>query len=256
MKPIFDNLEEIKTKILKHRGFMLFCDFDGTLSKIVPDHDKAFIDPDIKSALESLTKDSKKHLVIISGRQLIDVKSRVGIIDSDYVGNHGLEWEVNGNYETYDLDENIYSSLEKSKYLFRDLSKDYPGVTIEDKKLSLSIHYRALLDVDQVKFKKSFYKILEGSSVVRYLNFVEGKKVIDVRPKIDWNKGRAAGMIRKKYNDQLTIAIGDDVTDEDLFKQFPEGISIKVGLSETSAADYFIMDTREVARFIHFLSSL
>lgn len=256
MRRLFDNLEEIKTKIKQHRGLIVFCDFDGTLSPIVADYKKASIDLGVKSALEYLTKDSNNRLVIISGRQLEDVKSKVGIINADYVGNHGMEWEIDGNYETYNLDSDFYSALESVKALCKGLVHEYPEVIIEDKKISLSIHYRKLIDVDDEKLKKRVYEVLEGSSVHKYLNFIEGKKVIDVRPKVEWNKGKAAAMIKSKHENLLPIAIGDDITDEDLFRQFPEGITIKVGLSEISNANYFVEDIDGVVRFIRLLSSV
>jgi trehalose-phosphatase len=83
----------------------------------------------------------------------------------------------------------------------------------------------------------------------------KGKKVWELRPDVSWGKGHMADYLAKKYPGALTIAIGDDVTDEDMFKVLKRrGLTARVGFSKLSAADYYLRSPADVVKFLKKLS--
>jgi len=133
---------------------------------------------------------------------------------------------------------------------------DIPCYTIEDKGLSFALHYRRCRDKDLTHLRK-INSILFEYIKDRPIELMQMKKVVEVKPK-GINKGNAVGTINRKYKKNipsLNICLGDDVTDEYLFKSNTSGINIKVGESEylDSEAEYYLKDIKEVHQFLGML---
>ncbi len=139
------------------------------------------------------------------------------------------------------------------------------GVIVEDKGLSLSVHYRLVKKSEENTVAEIFRQIASPWLREGKIKVTSGKKVWEVRPPIDWHKGKAVEMIMKEMKaflkcEQLpTIYLGDDTTDEDAFRSIhhPEGWSIFVGPENPSSkADYFLSSTSEVMVFLSRLLEL
>jgi len=133
---------------------------------------------------------------------------------------------------------------------------DIPCYTIEDKGLSFALHYRRCRDKDLTHLRK-INPILFEYIKDRPIELMQMKKVVEVKPK-GINKGNAVDTINRKYKKNipsLNICLGDDVTDEYLFKSNTSGINIKVGESEylDSEAEYYLKDIKEVHQFLGML---
>ena len=147
----------------------------------------------------------------------------------------------------------IKSELERKLKLIK-------GVLVEDKALSLTLHYRlvALGGLSKVfaVLRKTIYNYLKSGKIkVR-----NGKKSVELRPNLDWDKGKAVAWILSKLKSRLPaknirpIYIGDDVTDEDAFKALGnKGISIFVGYGKSSCAKYYLKNTTEVKRTLNLI---
>jgi trehalose-phosphatase len=137
------------------------------------------------------------------------------------------------------------------------------GVIVEDKGLSLSVHYRLVEEDKTEEVKNTFQRIAGGAEVLGKVKITSGKKVYEVRPAVAWDKGKAVKLLMKRYgkggrkSGLLPIYLGDDLTDEDGFKvieNYGNGLSVLVGeQNQHSAARYFLKSPAEVATFLGIL---
>ena len=244
---------------------LLLADYDGTLTPIVGRPDEAVLSPEVKAKLRSLIEKSTFSVGIISGRSLSEVKALVGIAGIYYAGNHGLEIEGPSLKFIHPATQAAQSEINK---LVRQLSArlgDVEGVIIEDKGLSLSIHYRLVKEGAEHTVAEVFHQSTSPLLDAEKIRVTSGKKVWEVRPPIDWHKGKAVETIRQEIKallnleQLLTLYLGDDTTDEDAFRVIhrPEGWGIFVGQENLSSnAEYFLNSTSEVATLLSELHKL
>jgi trehalose 6-phosphate phosphatase len=129
------------------------------------------------------------------------------------------------------------------------------GVIIEDKGLTASVHYRIVAPEKLGELKRIFTEITKPYVMAGQIKIGRGKKVLEIRPNIDWDKGKAVLWIIDALNpggEVLPIYIGDDKTDEDAFRALGgKGITILVSNTpRKSNAEYFLRDVNEVKLFL------
>jgi trehalose-phosphatase len=259
MEYLFDRWDKLN-KGIREKLVVVFLDYDGTLTPIADTPAKAILAQEIKELLRAISKTAGCKLAIISGRALSDIKNIVGLKEIIYAGNHGLEIEgpkikfesqISPRLKTVirNIYEEAINKLQKIK-----------GVLIEDKGLTISIHYRLVDKRDMELFKKIFSEITDPFVVRSKIKVNSGKKVYEIRPPVEWNKGKVVLWLlaRQQFmaGEQTVFAvyIGDDVTDEDAFKALKnKGLTIFVGEPKISMADYYLRDTEEVKVFLHSL---
>src|SRR3989344_3648007 len=144
-------------------------------------------------------------------------------------------------------------TIKDIKKKFLNIKRKYSGVLIEDKKLGLALHYRLLLSQDKFAFMADIKKI--QTEIKNYgLRGILYKRTLEVRPETKEDKGTASLLILKKFgNPKQVIYIGDGKTDEDAFRALPKGITIRVGKSKHSVAEYYVNSTKEVKKFLVWL---
>lgn len=254
MRYLFSHKERIFLKIKKSRGVFLFLDYDGTLTPIVSRPEDAKISAQVKKLVGNLNSYPWLRAAIISGRSLSDVKKMAGINGIIYAGNHGLEIQ-NGNRKikkVIPLASNLL--LKKIKLSLKGSLKNINGAIIEDKGPTLSVHFRMASPAGRKKIKSIFKKTLAPHMASNNLRVMSGKMVLEVRPALEWGKGKAVLALLGKTKD-LPIYIGDDTTDNDAFRALKgKGICIFVGRPRKDiAADYYLKDTKEVEKFLRIL---
>ena len=221
MKYLFDEWGKIK-KSLAGKNIFLFLDYDGTLASIADHPSKAFLSAEIKKSLNKIILNPGFKVAVISGRSLPDIKSRVGIKEIIYSGNHGLEIESPEFKYRNEIGYSYKILLGKIKEEMGHALADFKGVYIEDKKLSLTVHYRLAYKKQIAKIKSIIYKTVEAYVAAKKIKIRNGKMVVEILPPVDWNKGLAVSWIlhRPEFSDKdfYPIYIGDDITDEDAFK--------------------------------------
>ena len=229
---------KIKTKIivdyLKSESRLIFLDYDGTLVPFASTPETAKPDLKLQNLLISLAEDAKNQVVIISGRNKESLEEFFVDIDIGLVAEHGAwirdsrgKWMTTGNYNT-DWKRTIRPILERFK-------RRTPGALVEEKDFSLVWHYRRadpeLSSVRVAELKETLYFLTSNLE----LDVAEGNKIVEVK-NAGINKGSAAMKWMSKKNWDFMLAVGDDVTDEDLFSVLPEfAYSIKVGLAPSKA---------------------
>jgi trehalose 6-phosphate phosphatase len=249
---------------LKHaRRIMLLTDYDGTLTAIVERPELAFLPESTGQLLRALSRKHNFTVGVISGRALADLKSRVGISGLVYAGNHGLEIEGPGIRFVSPVAEELRPILRILHYVLDRALSTIRGVLVENKGLSLSVHYR-LVDSHKTGEIEDIVKRVAGPVEANgKARITSGKKVFEVRPAVNWDKGKAIKLLMKRYgkggrrSGLMPIYLGDDLTDEDGFRvieAYGNGVSILVGdPTFDSIARYFLKSPREVAIFLETL---
>jgi len=234
----------------------IFLDYDGTLTPIVEDPKDATLSDKAKKVIKRLTE--HYSVAIISGRDLGDVQNMVGVGDIAYAGSHGFDIVgPGGRYRNQEMGKRFLPMLKRAEAELRKAVRDIPGARIEHKRFAIAVHYRQVDSADINMLKQRFDDI---SSHYPELRKSTGKKVVELRPNIDWDKGKALFyLLETLYTNSgriLPLYIGDDITDEDAFRAIGEqGIAIAVGSEKRqTAAHYMLRDPEEVAKFLQELA--
>lgn len=233
---------------------LLLLDYDGTLTPIVQRPSLARLTPARKKALRQLAEKPGITMAIISGRQLSDIKQLVGIPHIIYVGNHGFEILMKGKRIMHSGAKRFIPKLKKIKQRLKD-QIDIKGAWIEDKQLTLSLHYREVASSQLPKLRRLFDLALRPWK--KMARITRGKKVFEIRPPFDWHKGKAVKwLIRElKASEHLTVYIGDDITDEDAFRALRgKGVAILVGSQRRTAAKTRLKNIAAVYRYLRGLA--
>ncbi|RJQ39909.1 MAG: trehalose-phosphatase [Nitrospiraceae bacterium] len=239
-------------KISKGQKIALFLDFDGTLVPIRKDPSQCVLAEEMKEQLKLLAGSDRCYLTILSGRSLQDIKGMVSIRNICYSGNHGLI--ISGNDMTYIHPKALSAKpfIDRAARMLNVEITGMEGAWIERKKFTASLHFRSVHKNDVPLVKRTFYKVVSDFSGDRTLAVIKGKKVLELAPDASWNKGSAAlwilNNLRGKY---LPVYVGDDWTDENAFRALnKKGITIRVGKSAKTAANYYLKNQGEVSAFL------
>ncbi len=221
---------------------LLALDFDGTLAPIVSDPDRAALRP---STRRLLRRAAERHpCVVISGRARADVLPRVrGTGVAAVIGNHGSEPGPAGG--------GARRAVRRWKAdLLRRLG-GLEGVWIEDKGLSLAVHYRR-----SPARKAARERILAAASRLKGARVLGGRLAINIVPADAPHKGQALERARARFGCDTAVFVGDDETDEDVFALDQPGrlLTIRVGRSRRSVAGYFIRGQIEIDRVLRTLA--
>lgn len=256
MKHLFKDWKRIEGLIKKSSSVLLLADYDGTLTPIAPRPEGAALGNDLKKILKALSKNKKFYVGIISGRRIDDVKNLAGLNNIFYSGNHGLDIEGPGIKFLHHLCRRFKSRLIRVRDELILKTKGIKGAIVEYKTDSISLHYR-LVKKRYVKKLKAIFDGVSGPYAEKgVIKISSGKKVWEIRLPLDWNKGDAAGRIisflRKKNKDILPVYLGDDATDEDVFKflKNKKSLTVFVGRKKSSGAKYYLKSPREVKEFL------
>jgi len=251
--PLFENTQVILQRVTHSHRIALLLDFDGTISEIVPRPEDAEIAPQIRPTLMALASRRDFNVAVVSGRALADVRARTGIENVIYVGNHGLEIEAGSTRFREPHAESLRRELRSLSLQLKLALAETDGLELEDKGLTLSVHYRRV--PDQLHH---WVRAVTNGAAARSRSFQcrEGNMVLEIKPQINWNKAYAAKWILREVlpSSALAIYIGGDVTDEDAFAALPEGITIRVGEPGDSRAQYHLPDVAAVGQFLQWLT--
>ncbi|MCM8765851.1 MAG: trehalose-phosphatase [Candidatus Omnitrophica bacterium] len=256
MEYLFSKWDELKTNFI-NRHICLFIDYDGTLTPIVEQPDKAVISEDMRNILRNLSTKPGCSVGIISGRALKDIKRRVGLGRIIYVGNEGLEIEGPNIKFKIPISAGLLSIIRNLKEELTNKLSKIKGIFVEDKNVTLSVHYRLSTRGGYLLAKRIIEDVIRPFLARNKIKVGYGKKVIEIKPKIAWNKGKAVAwlLLRQKFilgdHPIMPIYLGDDVTDEDAFGMLKnKGLTIYIGKPKKSQAKYYLKDTQEVFEFL------
>jgi trehalose 6-phosphate phosphatase len=233
----------------------VFYDFDGTLSEIVKDPDTAQLADGATEALTALS--ARCPVAILSGRDLADVRERIGLPGLWYAGSHGFELTgPDGKHHQNAEAAAAISVLADAAAELAGQLGDIPGVVVEHKRFGVAVHYRNAAR-DRVGEVAAAVRSAGQRSALRVTT---GREVIELRPDVDWDKGKTLRWVLDYIRDNegggplLPIYLGDDITDEDAFDAVADdGIAILVRHSDdgdrATAARYALDDPDRVREF-------
>jgi len=235
---------------------MLFLDFDGTLAPIVPRPALAELPNPTREVLNELAALPAVTIAIVSGRALRDVKKRIGIPGLIYAGNHGLEIEGKGLAFEHPAAVELSFAVRAVTGWISACAGDFPGIEIESKGLTTSVHYRRASRPIQVALESSLRSFIPPDAPS--IEIREGKMVHEIRPRVPWDKGHAVVWIRDQLGKSgaLPIVVGDDTTDENAFTAFDDAITICVDPRTPTAASYRLASPVDVREFLAWVARI
>ncbi len=232
----------------------VFFDFDGTLSDIVDDPDTAALTAGAADALRSLT--AQCPVAVLSGRDLADVRQRIGLPGIWYAGSHGFESVgPDGEHHQNDAAAPAIPVLDDAAADLRGRLGDLCGVAVEHKRFGVAVHYR---NAERDKVGEVLSAVREAGQRSG-LRVTTGREVIELRPDVDWDKGKTLRWVLEEISDDesaalLPMYLGDDITDEDAFDAIQDdGVGIVVRHNDdgdrATAARYALDSPARVSEF-------
>ncbi|GAB4585660.1 trehalose-phosphatase [Nocardia sp. IFM 10818] len=243
--------------LLDARNPAVLLDFDGTLADIVPEpHAAALVD----GAADALTKLAAQcPVAIISGRELADLREHIGVEGIWYAGCHGFELLApDGTEHLHEAAPAAEEALAKAAGELQDRLSAVAGIRVEHKRFAVAVHYRQVAEAQVEEVVSIVHELARHSG----LRMTGGRKVVELRPNLDWDKGTALRWILDHLTvPVLPIYIGDDLTDEDAFDAVEsDGLGIVVRHDEDdgrrTSARFSLAGPARVRDFLDRLSGL
>jgi trehalose 6-phosphate phosphatase len=254
-RSVWTDWEVLTEEWLSHRRLLLLLDFDGTLSPFEEFPHRARLPGTTKALVRRLGARPGVKVAVISGRAVSDIRSRVALRSVYYAGNHGLEIEGPGLSFRHPLGAVLKPVLRDLARGLRADCRPLAGVVIENKGMTLSLHYRRL-PTGQMRRVSSLMRACRLKTRGLPLRWRRGHKVWELVPDADWDKGRAALHLLHHLRHPFPIVLGDDRTDEDMFLALRDkGTTIRVGCPRPSAAQHCLSSQRETDRFLRKLTA-
>ncbi|GJN41070.1 hypothetical protein PR202_gn00395 [Eleusine coracana subsp. coracana] len=296
----------------KGKQIAVFLDYDGTLSPIVEDPDRAVMTDEMRDAVRGVA--ARFPTAIVSGRCRDKVFGFVRLAELYYAGSHGMDirgptahannhhgskvtrrlfpcffvflpltsksntsllqgwmfdrcWLIWPQQQEEHEGESVLCQpareflpmIEEVRALLESKVAAIPGAKVEDNKFCLSVHFRC---VDEKRWGALAEQVRSVLKDYPKLRLTQGRKVLEIRPVIKWDKGNALDFLLHSLgyadrSDVFPIYIGDDRTDEDAFRVLQkrgQGAGILVSrFPKDTAASFSLRDPAEVKDFLHSL---
>ena len=231
----------------------VFLDYDGTLTPIVNDPDAANLAPETRDTVGRLA--GLCPVAVVSGRDLADVRRHVDLEGITYAGSHGFDiLAPDGARHQHEAGTAALPALDRAEHVLRTAVEGIAGARLERKRFAAAVHFREVEGEASVgELERAVDRVAESEpTLVR----TAGKKVLELRPAAAWDKGAAVLWILRElgldHEDVVPIYLGDDLTDEDAFREIRSigiGIVVAPGGRKTIAR-YALADPSEVREFL------
>ena len=227
-------------------SILLLLDFDGTLSEIADSPEEAVLRPGNAALLDSLARHPKCTVGVVSGRALDDVSRKVGVPGLVYAGNHGLEIIGSGLQYLHPHVEAALPAIAQAARRLDSALANVPGAFVENKTLTLTVHFRQTPAEYHDAVTSIFHDAAQPLVSDGLCRVTTAKSALELRPAVDWDKGRALTLIRSRLAPgAFPLYIGDDTTDEDAFRaaQAAGGAGVFVGPVDVDTRAHWRLDT-------------
>ena len=241
-------------RVREAKGILLLADYDGTLTPLVAMPEEARLSATMRTLLRRLAGLRGVQVGIVSGRSLRTVRRLVRIPGVFYVGNHGFEIQGAGVQWTHPRAQRAAVHLRRVIGPLRGALADLAGARVEAKGVSLSVHWRQVAASDIPRFRRLIQQALRPWIAQGRVRVTRGKRVVEIRPPIAWDKGCSVAWIVRhlpRPRPEMVLYLGDDRTDEDAFRAVNRlrGVSIVIGRRKT-AARWWLASPAEVLELL------
>jgi len=251
---LFDDMWSIGEQIARAESVLLCMEFDGVLASEREDETQAVLSPQMQRVLWALASQERHVMAFLSYRSRIDLQMRIGLPDVWYAGCHGLEISGPGNVSIHPTAAVYSEQLQPvAEVLERRLHNSF-DVACQDRGLTLRLPLH-----DQPAAVNAGVRRIAEEVVRQHANLcklVAEPECLEIRPAVTWNRGSAAHWIAKRLpgSDPVIIYLGGE--DESVFLTLEDAITIRVGESEQSAAQYYLAGPPDVRRFLEWVGCL
>ena len=196
--------------LLRNAPAAALTDIDGTIAPIAAKPSAAAVLPAARDALAALA--DRVSVVVLTGRSAATARAMIGLDNAVYSGNHGTEWLVAGE-RSVEPAALPYVGRVREIAQAAERGVGATGVWIEDKEVSLSVHYRNAPEPDAARAEiLAFLDANAADMAVR-----EGKMIVEVRPPVALSKGEAARSFIRRERIASALLLGDDRSDAEAF---------------------------------------
>lgn len=229
-------------QIRSSRSVALFLDFDGTLVNIAPLPSQVCLKPSAREILKRLAHHPRVTLVVISGRRRHELVRHIRLRGIRYHGLYG--WERTGHSP---LPRSALQALDRTRTKLAAHLCSIPGIWIEEKRFSLSVHLLGIPQAQQRKARRKLRSLLQPFQ--KSLRAIENLQDVEILPRCIPSKGSAVRefLAQTAPGRVLPIYFGDDLSDESAFQAIGKGISVRVGAPRPTRARYSLRDPAAVA---------
>jgi trehalose 6-phosphate phosphatase len=239
---LFSEWDHVADRIREKKRLAVFLDFDGTLVRIAPMPTSVRLDEETRNILKKLSGNRNVTLAIISGRQRAELQRYIGIRNMKYLGLYG--WEKKENQR---VSFPVREALARTLVTLLAELHSYPGVWIEPKRNSFSVHLLGASPKTQREMREQVQKRVQPMRET--LQVMANIRDLEVAPLALGNKGMA---VKKLLDDPalreaLPVYFGDDFSDEPAFAAAHKGISVLVGRRRATKAQFCLRGPAEVA---------
>ena len=248
---IDSGLQRDVREILRGGPIVIATDFDGTLAPIAARPESVELPASLNPILDRLAESGNALLFVVSGRPLSDLHRRVSV-PCVLGGNHGLEVEGRGYRFEHAAAEALRPRLAALCTSIGELLPKWPGAWLEDKRLTATVHFRAIDARAEHGLRVAVRRSL--APFAGEFGLRAGKKALEIHPRVGWNKGQAVNWLREASGIASCICIGDDRTDETMFRECSGAISVVVGRSQFTAAQFRVDSPAEVEELLCFIA--
>ncbi len=250
-----DHVAELRA-MLAGRAPAVFLDYDGTLTPIVERPEDAVLSPGARAAIQRLA--GLVPVAVLSGRDLRDVRRMVGVERIAYAGSHGFDLVLPDGASHQKGRESI-PELDAAEAELESRLRSVTGARVERKAFAIAVHFR---QVDPERVTEVEARLEEVATAHPRLRRTGGKKIFELRPGIDWNKGEALRWLLEVMGlagaDVLPVYVGDDETDEDAFRAVRiDGLGVVVrgeNDDRPTVARLALRDTEEARAFLELIA--
>lgn len=241
----------------KGKHMSVFLDYDGTLTPIADRPELAILSQSMRQVLRELA--ACCPVAIVSGRDRKDVNKLVGLEELYYIGSHGFDIAGPADKEIrFQQGTSSLAALDCAESSLQKRLELIEGTQVERKRFAIAVHYRHVAE----RFREQVETVVdEVLNAAKGLRKTGGKMIFELRPDIDWDKGKALMWLLRKLriegSDAMPVYIGDDLTDEDALREIADlGIGILVSSEpRRTYARYTLQNTQEVQLFLRLLGN-
>jgi len=242
---------------LQDRQPAVFLDYDGTLTPIVDRPEAALISEPMRRTVRELAR--RCTVAIVSGRDRKDVARLAGIEGIYYAGSHGFDIAGPAGKELeFQRGLAYLPALDRAEGALQERLAAVAGAQVERKKFAIAVHFRRVAEKEQAAVEAAVDAVLTQSEGLRKTG---GKMIFELRPDIDWDKGKALAWLLEQLGldrrEVVPVYLGDDLTDEDALREIEEdGIGILVrDEARPTHAQYALESPAEVQTFLERLAA-